>query len=73
MPQRTTQTGIDDVEIKVSKVIRDRSGTRICFNSSLLPPNLKRVKVSKFLPWMYCTYEAYLALIFTKLLGAASW
>ena len=39
LPERTIQTGIGDVEIKVPKV-RDRSGSGICFNSSLLPPYL---------------------------------
>ncbi|MGL4735262.1 MAG: transposase, partial [Enterovibrio sp.] len=41
LPERTIQTGIGDVEIKVPKV-RDRSGSGIHFNSSLLPPYLKR-------------------------------
>ena len=40
LPERTIQTGIGDVEIKVPKV-RDRSGSGICFNCSLL------------LPWLY--------------------
>src|SRR5680860_130770 len=39
LPERTVQTGIGDVEIKVPKV-RDRSGSGICFNSTLLPPCL---------------------------------
>lgn len=41
LPSRTIQTGIGDVSIKVPKV-RDRSGKGIKFNSSLLPPYLKR-------------------------------
>lgn len=53
LPSRTIQTGIGDVEIKVPKV-RDRSGSGICFNSTLLPPYLKRAKnVEELLPWLY--------------------
>src|SRR3546814_2746 len=37
LPERTIQTGIGDVPIKIPKV-RDRSGSRIQFNSHLLPP-----------------------------------
>jgi len=53
LPERTVQTGIGDVEIRVPKV-RDRSGSGICFNSSLLPPYLKRARsVEELLPWLY--------------------
>jgi transposase-like protein len=53
LPERTVQTGIGDVEIKVPKV-RDRSGSGICFNSALLPPYLKRARsVAELLPWLY--------------------
>jgi transposase-like protein len=53
LPQRTVQTGIGDVEVKVPKV-RDRSGSGIKFNSNLLPPYLKRARsVEEFLPWLY--------------------
>ncbi|MGL4826616.1 MAG: IS256 family transposase, partial [Vibrionaceae bacterium] len=53
LPQRTIQTGIGDVEIKVPKV-RDRSGSGVCFNSSLLPPYLKRSSsIEELLPWLY--------------------
>jgi transposase-like protein len=53
LPERTIQTGIGDVEIKVPKV-RDRSGSGICFNSSLLPPYLKRSSsIEELLPWLY--------------------
>ncbi len=49
--ERSIQTGIGDVCIKVPKV-RDRSGIR--FNSPLLPPYLKRAKsVEELLPWLY--------------------
>jgi len=53
LPERTVQTGIGDVEVKVPKV-RDRSGSGIRFNSSLLPPYLKRARsVEELLPWLY--------------------
>jgi transposase-like protein len=53
LPERTVQTGIGDVEIKVPKV-RDRSGSGIRFNSALLPPYLKRARsVEELLPWLY--------------------
>lgn len=53
LPERTVQTGIGDVEVKVPKV-RDRSGAGVCFNSSLLPPYLKRARsVEELLPWLY--------------------
>jgi transposase-like protein len=53
LPERTVQTGIGDVEIKVPKV-RDRSGSGVRFNSTLLPPYLKRARsVEELLPWLY--------------------
>ena len=53
LPERTIQTGLGDVEVKVPKV-RDRSGSGICFHSALLPPYLKRAKsVEELLPWLY--------------------
>lgn len=53
LPERTIQTGIGDVEIKVPKV-RDRSGSGIKFCSSLLPPYLKRSKsIEELIPWLY--------------------
>lgn len=53
LPARTLQTGIGDVDIKVPKV-RDRTQTGIKFNSSLLPPYLKRTKsIEELLPWLY--------------------
>ena len=52
-PERTSQTGIGDVGVRMPKV-RDRSGGGIVFNSALLPPYLKRAKnVEEFLPWLY--------------------
>jgi hypothetical protein len=41
LPQRPIQTGLGDIEVKVPKV-RDRSGSGLKFNSSLVPPYLKR-------------------------------
>jgi len=53
LPERTIQTGIGDVKIKVPKV-RDRSEQGIKFNSSLLPPYLKRTKsMEELIPWLY--------------------
>lgn len=53
LPARTLQTGIGDVDIQVPKV-RDRSESGIKFNSSLLPPYLKRTKsIEELLPWLY--------------------
>ena len=53
LPERTIQTGLGDIEIKVPKV-RDRSGAGIKFNSSLIPPYLKRTRgIEEFLPWLY--------------------
>ena len=53
LPERTIQTGIGDVDIKVPKV-RDRSGSGIHFTSALLPPYLKRTRsVEALLPWLY--------------------
>lgn len=53
LPERTIQTGIGDVSIKVPKV-RDRSGSGIHFNSQLLPPYLKRTKsIDELIPWLY--------------------
>lgn len=53
LPERTIQTGIGDVSIKVPK-IRDRSGSGLHFNSQLLPPYLKRTKsIEELIPWLY--------------------
>ena len=52
LPERTIQTGLGDVEVKVPKV-RDRSGSGIYFNSALLPPYLKRTQsIEERLPWL---------------------
>lgn len=53
LPERTIQTGIGDIAIKVPKT-RDRSGSGIHFTSALLPPYLKRTKsIEELLPWLY--------------------
>src|SRR5690625_2832851 len=53
LPSRTIQTGIGDVEVRVPKV-RDRSCSGIKFNSSLLPPYLKRARSDdELIPWLY--------------------
>ncbi|MGH3554126.1 MAG: IS256 family transposase [Rhodanobacteraceae bacterium] len=53
LPERTLQTGIGDVAIRVPKV-RDRSGGGACFHSSLLPPYLKRARsIEELIPWLY--------------------
>ncbi len=53
LPERTIQTGIGDVAIKVPKV-RDRSGSGIGFQSHLLPPYLRRTKsIEELIPWLY--------------------
>jgi transposase-like protein len=53
LPERTIQTGLGDIPVKVPKV-RDRSGRGIKFNSSLIPPYLKRTKaIEEFIPWLY--------------------
>lgn len=53
LPERTVQTGLGDIPVKVPKV-RDRSGQGIKFNSTLIPPYLKRTKaVEEFIPWLY--------------------
>lgn len=53
LPERTIQTGLGDISVKVPKV-RDRSGQGIKFNSQLVPPYLKRTKnLEEFIPWLY--------------------
>jgi transposase-like protein len=53
LPERTVQTGIGEVEVRVPKV-HDRSGGGACFRSSLLPPYLERSRsVEELIPWLY--------------------
>ena len=53
LPERSIQTGIGQVKVKVPK-IRDKSGQGIKFNSALLPPYLRKTKsIEEVLPWLY--------------------
>ena len=53
LPTRKIMTGLGPVEIRVPRT-RDRSGSGICFRSSLLPPYIKKTKsVENVLPWLY--------------------
>jgi putative transposase len=53
LPERTVQTGLGDIDVKIPKV-RDRTGQGIKFNSGLVPPYLKRAKtIEELLPWLY--------------------
>lgn len=53
LPERTIQTGLGDISVKVPKV-RDRTGKGIIFHSQLVPPYLKRTKnLEEFIPWLY--------------------
>ncbi len=53
LPARSIQAGLGDIAVKVPKV-QDRSESGIKFNSSLVPPYLKRAKnIEEFLPWLY--------------------
>lgn len=52
-PERSIQTGLGDIKVKVPKV-RDRSKSGIKFNSKLVPPYLKRTKnLEELIPWLY--------------------
>jgi transposase-like protein len=52
-PEREVLTGIDPVAVQVPKV-RDRSGAGVKFNSSLVPPYVRRTpRVSAAIPWLY--------------------
>jgi len=53
LPEREIQTGIGPVTIRVPK-IRNKTGHGIKFNSTLLPPYLKKTRsVEEVLPWLY--------------------
>ena len=53
LPEREIQTGIGLVKVRVPK-IRDKSGQGIKFNSTLLPPYLRKTRsVEEVLPWLY--------------------
>lgn len=53
--QSTIQNEVGDVEIKVPKVVHDRSKQGIKFNSSLLPPYLKQTNKYRRIntTWLY--------------------
>jgi len=52
LPERPIQTGIGEVLVKAPRV-RDRVG-ELKFNSSLLPPYLRRTRsLDELLPWLY--------------------
>lgn len=52
-PERTIQTGIGDVPVRLPKT-RDRSGAGRRFHSGLLPPYLRRTRsIEELLPWLY--------------------
>lgn len=53
LPERDVLTAVGPVAVKVPKV-RDRSGSGVKFNSTLVPPYVRRsVRVSAALPWLY--------------------
>jgi len=53
LPEREILTGIGPVNVNVPK-IRDKSGQGIKFNSTLLPPYLRKAKaIEEVLPWLY--------------------
>ena len=53
LPERSIQTGIGSVTVRVPKV-RDRSGSGNKFNSMLVPPYLRRTRcLDELLPWLY--------------------
>jgi hypothetical protein len=53
LPEREALTAIGPVAVKVLKV-RDRSGSRMKFNSLIVPPHVRKSPhVSAALPWLY--------------------
>ena len=53
LPERKIQTGVGPLPIKVPRT-RDRGHEQLIFNSTLLPPYLKRTKrMASLLPWLY--------------------
>ena len=53
LPERDVLTAAGPVAVKVPKV-RDRSGTGVKFNSSVVPPYVRKSpRVSAALPWLY--------------------
>lgn len=53
LPERSLQTGIGPVSVKVPKV-RSRSGEPVVFHSSLVPPYVRKTRsLESALPWLY--------------------
>lgn len=53
LPERDVLTAVGPVAVTVPKV-RDRSGSGVKFNSTLVPPYVRRsVRISAALPWLY--------------------
>lgn len=53
LPERELQTGIGPVAVKVPK-IRDKRGQGVKFNSTLLPPYVRKTRnIEEMLPWLY--------------------
>ena len=53
LPEREILTGMGPVTVKIPKV-RDRSGGGVKFNSSMVPPYIRKAKsLEAALPWLY--------------------
>ena len=53
LPEREIQTGIGPVAVRIPK-IRDKRGQGIKFNSTLLPPYVRKTRsIEEVLPWLY--------------------
>ncbi len=55
LPERNLQTGIGDIPVKAPRgADRRKTGAKIRFASTILPPYLKRTKsIEELLPWLY--------------------
>jgi transposase-like protein len=52
-PERTIQTGIGDVSVRMPKV-RDRSQNGVVFHSSLIPPYIRKTRsLEELIPLLY--------------------
>jgi putative transposase len=79
LPEREIQTGIGPVKVRVPK-IRDKSGQGVKFNSTLLPPYLRKTRaIEEVLPWLYLKgistgdfHEALQALLGNEAKGLSS-
>lgn len=53
LPERSIQTGIGPVKVKIPKV-RAKDGQPVSFQSALVPPYLRKTQtVESFIPWLY--------------------